>query len=93
MYRRMFWCTFFGFCLLFTCLGCASVSRAIDNYKACKDDPVCVQQMEDVKEASYVVSKTASSNIPLPSVPEVIAVIVSNVVSFGYGVFHGKKKA
>ena len=45
-----------------------------------------------VKESSYVVAKTASSNIPLPSVPEVIAVVVSNIVSFGYGVFHGKKK-
>ena len=89
---RYFWCSFLGVCFLFTTLGCAAVSRSIDNYKACSGDQACLSEMTKVKESSYVVAKAASNNLPLPSVPEVIAVIVSNVVSFGYGVFHGKKK-
>lgn len=92
MARRQMWCSFFALCLLFTCLGCAAVSRSIENYKACEGDSVCLAEMEKVKESSYVVAKTASSNIPLPSVAEIIAVVVSNALSFGYGVFHGKKK-
>lgn len=92
MARRQMWCAFFSVCLLFTCLGCAAVSRSIDNYKACQGDQECLDQMTKVKESSYVVAKTASSNIPLPSVAEIIAVVVSNALSFGYGVFHGKKK-
>lgn len=92
MARRQMWCSFFAFCLLFICLGCAAVSRSIDNYKACQGDSVCLAEMNKVKESSYVVAKASSSNFPLPSVAEIIAVIVSNGLSFGYGVFHGKKK-
>lgn len=92
MRKKHFWVSFFGLCLLFVCLGCASVSRSIDNYKACAGDSVCMSEMQKVKESSYVVAKAASSNIPLPSVAEIIAVVVSNALSFGYGVFHGKKK-
>lgn len=79
------------FCFCFTLLGCAAVSKAVDRYKACKGDPVCVQEMESVRQASYVVSKSAAGPM-LPSMSEVIAVLVSNVVSFGFGVFHGGKK-
>ena len=92
MARRQLWCSFFALCLLFTFLGCAAVSRSIENYKACEGDQVCMDGMQKVKESSYAVAKAASSNIPLPSAAEVIAVVVSNALSFGYGVFHGKKK-
>ena len=78
--------------VFFTCLGCASVSKALDNYKACQGDQVCMSEMTKVKDRAYVVAKASSSGFPLPSVAEIIAVAVSNVVSFGYGVFHGKKK-
>jgi len=92
MARRTMWISFFSLCVLFTCLGCASVSRVMDNYKACQGDRVCLEEMSKVKETSYVVAKASASGVPLPSVPEVIAVVVSNVLSFGYGVFHGGKK-
>ena len=51
-----------------------------------------MQEMDKVKESTYVVTKAASSGFPVPSVPEIIAVLVSNLASFGYGVFHGKKQ-
>lgn len=92
MARRSMWCGFFGLCFLFVFLGCAAVSKSIDNYSACKADEVCYSEMMKVKNASYVVTKGAGSNFPLPSTAEVVAVVVSNIVSFGYGVFHGKKK-
>lgn len=91
MARRSMWSAFFGLLLLLTCLGCASVSRAIDDYKSCAGDSECMSEMTKVKESSYVVAKAASSTMPLPSLPEVIAVVVSNLFSFGYGVFHGGK--
>ena len=92
MRRRSWIVGFFGVCVLFTILGCTTVSRSIKNYEACKGDPSCMSEMEKVKESSYVIAKSASSNIPLPSVAEIIAVLVSNGLSFGYGVFHGKRK-
>jgi SNF family Na+-dependent transporter len=92
MTRRTMWISFFAVCFFFTCLGCAAVTRSISNYKACVGDQECMAEMSKVKESSYVVAKAASSNIPLPSVAEIIAVVVSNALSFGYGVFHGKKK-
>ena len=92
MVRKSFWIVYISLCLLFTGAGCAALNTAVENYKACKGDQVCMEEMKKAGEASYVVAKSASSSVPIPSVPEIIAVIVSNLVSFGYGVFHGKKK-
>lgn len=92
MRRRFFWVPFFSLVILFTVIGCSSVYRALDNYKACAGDSECLSNMESVRENSYVVTKSAASGLPIPSMPEIIAIAVSNLLSFGYGVFHGKKK-
>ena len=52
----------------------------------------CLKEMDKVRVSSYVVTKTATNSMPIPSVPEFIALVVSNVAAFVYGVFHGKKK-
>jgi len=78
-------------CLFFTVSGCLTVKGALENYEACKGDQVCMAEMSKVQEASYVVTKSVSNNSPIPSLPEVLAVFVSNLISFGYGVFYGGK--
>ena len=91
MVKKSFWVAYLSLCFLFTCLGCAALSTAVDNYKACKGDQVCVAEMSKVKEATYEVTRSAGSNFPVPSVPEILAFVVSNIVSLCYGVFHGSK--
>jgi len=77
--------------LLLTFLGCVAVNKSIDNYKACKGDPVCLAEMEKVKEVTYdVVEPVVSAN--MPSMAQVIALTISNIVAFGFGVLKGRKK-
>jgi len=83
---------FFVLLLCFTFVGCASVKKALDNYEACKGDPVCMEDMTKVKGSSYVVTKSATELMPLPSVGEGIALLVSNLVAFGFGVLKGGRK-
>ena len=78
-------------CLLFVLLGCAGVKQALDNYEACKGDPVCVEQMDKAQMSSYSVTKAVTSTA-FPSMPEAIAFVISNVVAFGVGVVKGRKK-
>jgi len=72
-------------------MGCVAVKKSLDNYEACKGDPACVESMESARVASYTVTKAAAGPM-LPSGPEVVAMLVSNVVAFGVGVWKGKKK-
>ncbi|WNK14590.1 MAG: hypothetical protein [Microvirus sp.] len=83
---------FFVLLLCFTVTGCVVVKKSLDNYEACKGDPVCMEEMTKVKESSYVISKSAVAAYPLPSVGEGIALLVSNLVAFGFGVLKGRKK-
>jgi len=83
---------FFFLCLCFTVSGCLTVKGALDNYEACKGDAVCMEEMVKVKDTSYVVSKAAVSAYPLPSLGEGLALLVSNLVAFGFGVLKGRKK-
>ncbi|QXP08356.1 MAG: hypothetical protein [Arizlama microvirus] len=78
--------------LCFTLIGCHTVKKSLDNYEACKGDQVCMEEMTKVKESSYVISKSAVAAYPLPSVGEGIALLVSNLVAFGFGVLKGRKK-
>ena len=54
--------------------------------------------MSKVKEDAYVATKTvsqavaSSASLSFPSVSEALAVLVSGLVSYVYGVRHGKKK-
>ena len=89
--RRFFMTWFFVVCLCSTVLGCAAVHHAIDNYKACNGNQQCLDEMNKVKDTTAVVSKTAAAAFPLPSVPECIAFLVSNIAAFGYGAWHGGK--
>ena len=84
------WIFFLMFC--FTIIGCAATKQALDNYEACKGDQACVTEMEQVRASSYVVAKTATNSLPLPSLGEGIAIVVSNLIAFGFGVLKGKKK-
>ena len=79
-------------CLFFTVSGCLTVKGALENYEACKGDQVCMEEMVKEKDTSYVVSKAAIAANPLPSVGEGIAVVLSNLVAFGFGVLKGRKK-
>ena len=74
--------------VLWFVVGCAAVGR----YDNCKNDPVCVQKMNDARQASYIVSKSTAQATGMPSSAEVIALLVSNLVAFGTGVWHGKRK-
>ena len=78
--------------LLLFCLGCATVSKSVDNFQACKDDPVCFAQMEQLKSSSHIIVESAVSSVPFPSVPEWIAIGISNVLAFAFGAMRGKKK-
>ena len=78
--------------LCFTIVGCAATKRALDNYEACKGDQECITEMGQVRASSYVVAKTATNSLPLPSLGEGIAIVISNLVAFGFGVLKGKKK-
>lgn len=89
--RRFFLVQFLLVCVFLTCVGCAAVSRSIDNYKACQGDQECLDQMTNVKEVTYAVTKNTATSFPFPSVPETIALVISNVVSFGFGAFRGSK--
>lgn len=73
-------------------MGCAATKQALDNYEACKGDSVCIEQMEQVRTESYTVAKTATNYLPMPSLGEAIALGVSNLVAFGFGVLKGRKK-
>ena len=92
MVRRSLWVGFLSCCLLLTVAGCLTVSKAVQAYEECKGDVECLKEMDQVRVSSYVVTKSATNSMPIPSVPEFIALVVSNVVAFVYGVFHGKKK-
>ena len=77
--------------LLLTFLGCVAVNKSIDNYKACKGDPVCMSEMEKVQQLTYnAVEPVAQSSIP--SIGEIIALAISNIAAFGFGVMQGRKK-
>lgn len=78
--------------LCFMIMGCVATKQAMDNYEACKGDLQCVQEMSRVKDTSYVITKSATEFMPLPSVGEGIALLVSNLVAFGFGVLKGRKK-
>ena len=79
-------------CFALTLMGCVAVKKSLDNYEACKGDPVCLQEMQSAKEVSYAVTKTATAPFIPVSFPEAIAFVVSNVFAFGFGVVKGKKK-
>lgn len=80
--------------LLFLFLvGCSATNEAVQNYESCKNDPECYHQMLDVKEKSYIATKTGLNLSGLPSAAEVLALVVSNMAAFGVGVLKGKKKA
>lgn len=83
---------FFVLLFCFTVTGCVAVKKSLDNYEACKGDSVCMSEMAQVKNTSYVVTKSATELMPLPSVGEGIALLVSNLVAFGFGVLKGRKK-
>ena len=78
-------------CFSLTLMGCVAVKKSLDNYQACKGDAVCLEEMNKARATAYTVTKAATGPL-LPSTSEVLAMIVSNVVSFGFGVFHGKKR-
>ena len=66
-----------------TLLGCASVKRSMEAYEACKADTECVKEILKIQDSTYVVTKAAASGAGFPSVPEVLAVLVSNLAAFG----------
>lgn len=83
---------FFLVFVLLTVMGCVAVQKSIDNYEACKGDVACMAEMEQVKEASFVITKGAASMFPVPSLGECVALVSSNIVAFIFGVLNGRKK-
>lgn len=82
----------FLLCSIFVIIGCASTKEALDRYEACKGDPVCISEMEKVKSVSFSVTKGAVTPFVPSSPAELIALGVSNLLSFAFGVWKGKKK-
>lgn len=82
----------FALLVVLTFVGCLQVRRSVDNYQACKGDPVCWAEMNNVKEDTYNITKVATSAMPSVSIQEGIALLISNIVAFGFGVMKGKKK-
>lgn len=78
--------------IVFFIVGCSAVKKSVDNFEACKGDPVCMEQMTTVKDTSYVITKGAASAFPIPSLGESVALVVSNIVAFIFGVLKGRKK-
>lgn len=64
---------------------------ATDRYKACLGDKACYEEMEAARITSYNAVKSASNVPGIPSFPEVLALLVSNLAAFGVGVLRGKK--
>ena len=62
----------FLFCFSLTLLGCVAVKKSLENYEACKGDPVCVEQMATAKVQAYTVTKAATGPL-LPSTSEDIS--------------------
>lgn len=69
------------------CCGCV----ATDRYKACLADTACYAEMEAARASAYNVTKSAAGFPGVPSVPEVLALLVSNLAAFGVGVLKGRK--
>lgn len=69
-------------CLIVTFMGCISVKKALDNYEACAGDPVCIDEMQRVKDVTYIATETGVSMARLPSVPSVCAMLVSGCAGF-----------
>lgn len=89
---------FFLLMFALTSLGCVAVKNAHEKYLACAGDLKCYEEMSKIKENAYVATKTvsqavaSSASMSFPSIPEALAVLVSGLVSYVYGVRHGKKK-
>lgn len=90
--RRYFLFFCLGMALFIGVVGCKSVQVALDNYEACQGNSICIAEMEAVRSASYTVTKSAVNSFPLPNVGETIAITVSNLLAFVFGMFRGKRK-
>lgn len=77
--------------VLFVVVGCASVSRSVEDYNACMADPQCADSVNAVRDNTRTVVTATSSALPLPSIPEVVGLIASNVIAFAVGVRRGGK--
>ena len=77
--------------LLITSAGCITTKQAVDDYQRCMADAECSAQVNAVKSHSYVATETAITTSGIPRLADIIAVIVSSVVSFGFGVVKGRK--
>ena len=70
-------------CFALTLLGCTAVDRSLKNYEACQGDQQCMDDMLQVKDTSYQIARGAALGFPLPSIPETIALVISNIAAPG----------
>lgn len=82
----------FFICLLCcTVWGCTAVKGTLNDYDRCASDLDCMAEIQTVKDSTYMTTKMATSSIPI-GVPDIIALVVSNIASFGVGVVKGRRK-
>lgn len=55
-------------------------------------DPVCKQEVETYANYTHLTTETAVSQVSIPSFAEGMALVLSNIVAFVFGVIKGKKK-
>lgn len=73
-------------------LGCGVATQAVSNYDACKNDPVCLQQMQLVGNMTQTSVSTAVKSTKLGSVADAIGIVVGGAVMFAFGIWKGKKR-
>lgn len=78
-------------CLLLFVFGCKTTEQAIEDYRRCVNDPVCVQEVERSKNVSYSVIKTAGTGFTNNPIVDGLALLLSNALSLGVGIYKGRK--
>ena len=76
------------FCFGFVFLGCASVQKSVDYYKACKADSACYAQMVEAGNVSASLTRVVAKSTNLE---DWLASIAFNLASGLAGVFLGRK--
>ncbi|QGH72147.1 MAG: hypothetical protein [Microviridae sp. ctD0m35] len=76
--------------IILTVLGCSAISRSIDNYEACVNDPVCYER---AKVASQIAAQSAQSAAETSfTIPQMVGTVVGAGAMAITAVWLGRKK-
>lgn len=72
-------------------VGCKTTEVMLSDYEKCVADPMCHAEIDQIRENAHLVTEGAV-NTAFPSMGELAAITVSNIVAFFVGVMKGRKK-